>query len=404
MEKNKVLYISYTGMGEALGASQVLSYLLDLSKEYSIYLISLEKIEDLNNQSKMLKISKEMQASAINWYPLEYKSGVKGYIPNYITVYKTAKGLIKDEGITLLHCRSYRSTIVAYFLKKKYLFIGYIFDTRGFWFDEKADVGAISKNGVIYKILKKVEKKIYLDAYHITTLSYVGKDTIVDGQLFDGCRKKEDITVIPTCVDLQSFTQREFTKKDKITIGYVGNVGGWYDFEATVKVLCYIRKQINCDFLFLNRGQHDYIRSQMQEMGFAEGTDYKIEAVDFCDVPAKMSEIDIALFFIHPFFSKRASAATKMGELLATGIPIITNAHVGDHEYIINKYKVGCIIDVEKIGEYDYERIIKELYNKEVSNQCRITSESYFSLKEGVKGYSNIYKKFFYDQSINIRP
>ena len=70
--KSAVLYISYDGMLEPLGQSQVVSYLEILSADYDIYLISFEKKSDLNNSSSFNKISKRMQSSNIHWRPLKY--------------------------------------------------------------------------------------------------------------------------------------------------------------------------------------------------------------------------------------------------------------------------------------------------------------------------------------------
>jgi len=46
IKDKRVLYISYDGLMEPLGESQVLSYLKGLSKSYQIYLLSFEKKQD----------------------------------------------------------------------------------------------------------------------------------------------------------------------------------------------------------------------------------------------------------------------------------------------------------------------------------------------------------------------
>ena len=47
---SNVLYVSYDGILEPLGQSQVLSYLEGLSNERIIHLISFEKLSDKKNQ------------------------------------------------------------------------------------------------------------------------------------------------------------------------------------------------------------------------------------------------------------------------------------------------------------------------------------------------------------------
>ena len=54
--ENSILYVSYDGILEPLGRSQVLAYLEGLSNRNKIYLISFEKKADLNDPSLVKKI------------------------------------------------------------------------------------------------------------------------------------------------------------------------------------------------------------------------------------------------------------------------------------------------------------------------------------------------------------
>lgn len=378
-------------MMEALGASQVLNYLYGLATNFEFYLISLEKTDNFFDAKKKQKLQEIMSLKGIQWYPLLYRSGLKGYIVNFYKVRSLAKQIIINNKITLIHCRSYMPTIIAYSLQKQNKKINYIFDTRGFWFDEQTDVGSWSRSGFVYRFAKKLEKKLYLSASHVVMLSIYGKETIQKNELFNGGDKLTNITVIPTCVDLNKFQiNKNFVEKNRLVVGYVGTAIGWYDFELTAKVLSIIKKRLAFDLLIFNSGQHNYIKKELAKY---EITDYRLETVPFDNMAERMQEIDISLFFIHPFFSKRASAATKLGELLATGIPVITNANVGDHEYYIDKYSVGKIIDVNKINDYDFVEIISKLNNVKCKKKCREVAEKYFSLNNGIESYKNIYQQ-----------
>ncbi|MDR0789407.1 MAG: glycosyltransferase [Bacteroidales bacterium] len=387
--KNKVLYISYTGMMEPLGTSQVLNYLYGLSKRYTFHLVSLEREKDYLDTSKKEKLKESLLQQNIHWYPLLYKGGMKGYLSDFLKVYRLTRSLMKKEDIVLLHCRSYMPTFIAYLLKKGHHNLKYIFDTRGFWFDEKADVGSLNRRNCLYKIAKWIERKMYLQADQITILSNYGKETILKNLLFRNGDQLNNITVIPTCVDLEKFnTDRVRQNKKGLIIGYVGTAVGWYNFGKTAEALALINKQIDCNLLVFNDGQHYSIKQELAKYGI---TNYSLEKVSFNDMPERMKEIDISLFFIHPFFSKRASSATKLGELFATGIPVITNAYVGDSEYYINQYSVGKIVDVDNLDNYNFTQIISELNTGECKNRCRQVAEKYFSLSDGINKYEEIY-------------
>ena len=53
------------------------------------------------------------------------------------------------------------------------------------------------------------------------------------------------------------------------------------------------------------------------------------------EVPVLLSFSNYALFFIKPCYSKISSSPTKHGEIMAMGIPVITNRGVGDVEEIV---------------------------------------------------------------------
>ena len=67
-EKINTIYITFNGITDPLGQSQVLPYLEELSKNgVNFYLISLEK--DLNKSKELLK---DIEGLGIKWYRLKY--------------------------------------------------------------------------------------------------------------------------------------------------------------------------------------------------------------------------------------------------------------------------------------------------------------------------------------------
>ena len=112
-------------------------------------------------------------------------------------------------------------------------------------------------------------------------------------------------------------------------------------------------------------------------------------------MPTRLKEIDVALFYIYPYFSKKASAATKLGELFASGIPVLTNKDVGDHEFYINNYKTGKILEFNKINDYNFSEIFDSILNEQTAINCRMVAEKYFSLDKGVENYKKLYREIF---------
>ncbi len=380
-------------MMEPLGESQVLSYLYKLSNDYEYYLISLEKPTDLVNKKEFDRLEKVVKKKKIHWIPVKYKTSGVGKFFNFFNFTRVIFKTARKNNIKYIHSRSYLPTISAYLLKKTKK-VSYLFDTRGFAFDERADVGSINRNGFVFKLLKKLEKSLYTNASGINKLSYLGKKTILNNKLFKGGSKIKNIEVIPTCVNLDRFEFHKRSFNNPIKIGYIGTAIGWYDFDKTMQTLSVISKTIDYNFLVFNGNQHKYIKEKVKEYKLDQNK-ITIEKVPFEDMPIRLKEIDVALFYIHPYFSKKASAATKLGELFASGIPVLTNKDVGDHQYYIENYKTGKILDFNKIDSYNFSTIFNSILNEQTAINCRMVAEKYFSLDKGVDNYKKLYKKIF---------
>ncbi|MFZ1306995.1 MAG: hypothetical protein WAR80_14220, partial [Ferruginibacter sp.] len=100
----KVLFISYDGMTDPLGQSQVIPYLQGLGKAgYKIFLISCEK-EQVYHQHKNY-IQDLLDKSNISWIPLNYTKNppVISTLLDIAKMRRAAKKLHKAEGIDMVH-------------------------------------------------------------------------------------------------------------------------------------------------------------------------------------------------------------------------------------------------------------------------------------------------------------
>lgn len=394
--KKRVLYLSYNGMMEPLGASQVLSYVYKLSNTYEYTLLSLEKPADLQNKAEFDLLKSQLLEKGIRWIPISYGESKIGKLLNFFRFTAKVFGIVRKDKLRYIHCRSYITAIPAWFVKKFYP-VTYLFDTRNFWFDERADIGSLDRGKFLYKFLKRLEKRLYKKAGGIVILARSGKATVLNNELFRGGDSIKNIEIIPTCVDLDRFVQHQREYKKPVTIGYIGTAVGWYDFEKTAITLSKIGEFMDYNFLIFNNdqyNQHAFIKETLSKYQIPSEK-YRIEKISFAEMPSRLKEIDISLFYIHPYFSKKASAATKLGELLASGIPVLTNKDVGDHEYYIEQYSVGKIIDFEELDTYNFSEVITPLLNQATSNRCRNLAETYFSLDKGVEKYQEIYERIF---------
>ena len=137
-----ILYISYDGMLEPLGQSQVLAYLKRLANGRRIHLISFEKADDWANEAERVRLARDIASAGIVWHPLRYHKTPSVLATAFDIMQCIIVGvwLCVRYKIKIIHARSYVSSIIALTLKKLFN-VKYIFDMRGFWADERIDGG-----------------------------------------------------------------------------------------------------------------------------------------------------------------------------------------------------------------------------------------------------------------------
>ena len=241
MEPIRVLFISYDGLTDPLGQSQVLPYLVKLSElNYKITVVSTEKEKNfLKNRVTIDSICKN---AGIDWEFIFYTKNppIFSTIRDVSNLKKKVNELYKRSEFQIVHCRSYIAALTGMYIKRKFK-TKFLFDMRGFWADERVDGGIWNLNNPVFKLVynffKTKEKAYFLSADAAVSLTYNGKKEIVS---WDYMRHaKYEISVIPCCADLNYFNYREIDENisvkyelgislDNKVICYLGSTGTWY--------------------------------------------------------------------------------------------------------------------------------------------------------------------------------
>ena len=121
MSTNNILYISYDGMTDSLGQSQVLPYLCGLSaKGYQLTLISAEKSDKFKALSNGIR--KICNENNIEWHPVSYtkKPPIVSTFYDIRNITRKAIKLNREKKFKLIHCRSYIPALIGLHLKNNY--------------------------------------------------------------------------------------------------------------------------------------------------------------------------------------------------------------------------------------------------------------------------------------------
>lgn len=389
-----VLYISYDGMLEPLGQSQVLAYLEQLSKNVEIHLISFEKIEDWKKKKLRQAVQARIRQAGIIWHPLRYHRN-----PSVLaTAYDIACGIAVGTGVALrhridiIHARSYvaaaMTLAIKIFTRAKFLF-----DMRGFWADERIDGGIWRRGSLVYRITKGLERRFLQSADHVVTLTKASEREIVRFPYLQN--RMPPLSVIPTCADLERFCLNGEGPKGPFTLGHVGSTGTWYLFPETLAFFKTI-EQFHPDALLLvvSRDPHDAIRAAAKRAGIADAK-LDLVAADHRDIPKYLARMHAAAAIIKPVYSKIASAPTKLAEYLGCGVPCVGNVGVGDMQTIIEGEGVGVLLT--DFSDADRQAAAKKLFlllaEPGLRQRCAAAAKRLFSLETGVLAYLQIYQR-----------
>jgi glycosyltransferase involved in cell wall biosynthesis len=394
--------VSYDGVLEPLGESQVLQYLEGLARNYPILLMSFEKPSDWADASRRRAMMQRTAACGIRWIPLRYTKS-----PVLIsTAYDILRGLLSSIYFALryrvkfVHARSYVPSVIALSMKRL-LGTGFIFDMRGFWPDERVNAGQWDAEGRVYRTAKWFERRFLKSADVIVSLTHAAAKEMRTRPYLKS--DKLDIEVIPTCVNSGLFRpvdrpdddKAQLASESKFVLGCVGSVTGWSRFDAVLDFFaCLTKRRPEARLLVLNRGQHDQIHQLIGEKKIPAES-IQVASVEFGEVSNMMALMDAGVFFYTPSFSELARSPTKMAEFLACGVPCVTNRGIGDSATILSASDIGVVLD--DFGSEEFTRGAREILElarqEAVRDRCVKVAEECFSLQSGIESYCRIYAR-----------
>jgi glycosyltransferase involved in cell wall biosynthesis len=397
------LYLSYDGMCDPLGRSQVLPYLVGLTQRgHRISLISFEKPCSTENRGAVERICFE---AGIDWQPLAYhkQPPILSALYDVLKMQRLAVRLHRQQPFDLLHCRSYLPALVGLSMKRR-RGVPFVFDMRGFWADERVEGGLWNLSNpifrAVYRYFKRRERDFLNEARQVVSLTEAGKEILLSRRADDTVAAP--IAVIPCCVDFEAFPP--VTKQSRVAArrrlgiaanarvaAYLGSIGTWYMLE---EMLDFFRVQLNREsdsvFLVVTREPADSILAEAGTRGIPEDRLIVLPASRE-EVPQLIAAADYGLFFIKPVFSKKASSPTKMGEFLALELPIVTNGGVGDVSRILTDTGAGVAIDACNREAYSAALDQLESLRPDMA-RWRSAARRWFDLATGVARYDAIYR------------
>lgn len=400
-KKTRILYISYNGLLEEIVPSQVIAYLKKLTAaNYEFTLLTFErndKVKEAGRQ-KMLGFKDDLGKKRIDWYWLRYHKR----FPLFATTFDIAAGaicviyFIIAKKIKMVHARSIVPAAMC--LAAKLFGVKFIFDTRGLLAEEYVGGGHWKEGCFKYKLVKFFEKLCLKAADAVVVLTDKHRDYLLSLAWFAGKNKGNFLKVIPCCVDLDRFKSALNSSEEKLNNGfifvYLGKVGKHYMMDEMLDFLKIAFKAMpSSKFMIITQSSQGPIWDMIDSKKLPR-ENILIKKPVFEEIPSLVSLAGCGIFFINPY-KKFGSSPIKLGEFLSCGIPVIINRGIGDTEELVNKNKIGVVVD--QFNEDSYKKALTELLelireNKKLNDRCRCVASDYLSLELGVSRYKALYE------------
>ncbi len=395
------MFLSYDGMTEPLGQSQVLAYLEGLSKlGHQIHLFSFEKQSDFEKHGN--QIDERTKKADIRWHSFIYtkKPPILSTMYDLYRAWLLAKKLHATAQFDIVHGRGYMTSIVARAMQKKFG-VKFIFDMRGWWPDEKLESGNWGSPMFrpVYDYYKKKETEYFLNADCTISLTHAGKAEII--RLHQ--KAEQSIPVIPTCVNFDFFPPFSTLVQDEVrrelnipaaakVLVYSGSVGGNYKPEILFKVFSKLHQADgNWMLLILSNADKNFIQDEMNKHGIEQQL-VRIKGVSYKDVSRYLMCGDAGFIFYNVSFSVIGRSPTKMAEYWASGLPVLGLSGIGDLDFLIHKFAESGVL-ISENSDVDFSLVSQQLIayaNRK--EQLRKYAMEYFDVKNGIEAYNKVYQ------------
>jgi glycosyltransferase involved in cell wall biosynthesis len=318
------------------------------------------------------------------------------------TLYDIAAGarfaarLARREGIDVLHARAHVPMAMAMLANRLGARCRLLFDIRGLMAEEYADARVWAENSRPFRAVKRIERAGIHRADQIVVLTEKFRDWLVANKL----KRVEQLEVIPCCVDFSLFSEASAEDKrwrtEHFEVIYAGSVTGLYLLEEMGRFFLALKNHQPRAYLrILTTSSAENAASVLRRAGLST-EDFWVGAASPVEVPGYLHRARLGLSFRKPTFSQIAASPTKVPEYLATGLPAVCNAGIGDTDDLLLKHKVGVVLKDFNDDSYSEaaRAAIALTEDVDVPERAMRVARACFGLVEvGRVGYRNVYRR-----------
>jgi glycosyltransferase involved in cell wall biosynthesis len=381
------VYVSHNSVGTALVRSQVLPYLRILAKQgVDTKLVTYERgPADFP----------EGEFARDRWIGIAARPGAHlvAKVLDVISGIWIVTRLVMRGNADVLHARSYLPAavaLVAALIARR----PFIFDMRGFLGEEYVDTLYWRPTDLRYRVIRIAERVLLRAAAEIVVLTGSAAEKLRRDPEYTAHTRGKHVTIIPAAIDLERFYPRP-TRSTVPTLMYAGSLGTWYQLDEMLQVYAHARQlEPRLRFLILNQREHALIADTVARLGLVEAN-IDVYAADFTEMPALLASAHVGILLLRRSASKMASSPIKVGEYLASGLPVVINAGMGDTDGLVRQYGAGYVVpDYSREALREAGRALVDLIMDErARSDARLLAEAEFDVRKAAAQYATVYRR-----------
>jgi len=390
--KATLLYVTYDGLLEPLGASQILPYVKALAEDgLSVHVVSFEKAAD-RGRPREAALRVELEGLDIRWTALKYHSGnallATGW--DLLRGRRAVTDIAWRAPRAVLHARSYVAAAMALPASRRFS-LPLVFDMRGFWIDERLESGRWRPEQWAVRPARRLERTLLREASALVHLSEAGREEV---ETLGPVTTPHQI-VVPTCVDTTRFLPPEDAVAAKAAKGmddrpvmlHAGTLSGWYMGSETLAAGQRFSER-GGRFLVLTREPEEVTRLSA---GGSSNPEMRTATPE--EMPGWLAAADVGLALVRPTFSKRASMPTRVAEYLSSGLAVAATEGVGDLDRHFADTPVAKAfatpLDIEQVVDWS---LAAAQAGRTRADQARRLAQTYYDLDDGVERLRRLYR------------
>lgn len=402
----KVLFLSYDGLTDALGQSQILAYMKRLATMgHEISILSFDKAD--RYAEFKAPVQQHVEQAGIRWVSLPYhqKPPILSSLKDLKAGRKAIAAMVQASGpFDLAHCRGYMPAVLGRWMRQRWQ-TPFLFDMRGWWPDEKIESGhwASPIYRPVYHYFKRLERRFFAESWRTISLTQVGKAEIESM----GYGRERPVAVIPTCVDFDLFKPFDdrIRQRRREAMGipaqaqvllYSGSLGGNYRTDLILGAFKAWKERFGPSawMLFLTRSPRQLVEEAAAELGMSM-EQVVVTGCAYAQVHEYLMAGDVGMILYGAGFSIIGRSPTKLGEYWSGGMPAVSVEGTGDLDALMERYPEGGTL-VPKSESEDYQafgRAFDRLLEKPVDRALlRQYALDYYDLHKGVATYDQLYR------------